>query len=71
MTNRIGINDYAKLIKLKEQLQKKMSKLGRERDLKVNMIDDAYQNKINSIVRDLDFIEGEIANAKKFVSKNG
>jgi len=35
------------------------------------MIDDAYQNKINSIVRDLDFIEGEIANAKKFVSKNG
>lgn len=66
-----GIKDYKVLLKRKDALEKERNRLGRERDLKVNLLNEKYQNKIDNVVLSLDYIDGAIKNAKEFVRRNG
>ena len=65
-----GVGDYSSLLNRREDLEKEMAHLGRMRDLKVNLINDKYQNKINKVIRKLDYLDGAISTAKKYVTKN-
>ena len=65
-----SVKEYKALLGRQDTLEKEYKRLGRCRDLKVNLINDKYQNKINSVLLELEYVKDTIKTVKKFVEKN-
>lgn len=65
-----SVTEYKKLLAKQDRLEKEYKRLGRSRDLKVNLINDQYQNKINAVLLDLDYVKDMIQTVKKFIDNN-
>lgn len=65
-----SIAEYKRLLSKEDKLEKEYKRLGRSRDLKVNLINDQYQNKINAVLLDLEYVKETIKTVKKFIEKN-
>lgn len=59
--------EFNKLISTQQNISDKISALGRERDLKVNLINKDYQAKIDEYTRQLTAITMQVNMARQFV----
>ncbi len=67
--NNSVVNSVDKLINRKQALNAKVEKLQRFKDFILNKIDNYYTNKIDKILRKLDFNEMQIAQGKEYAQK--
>ena len=65
-----SVTEYKKLLAKQDRLEKEYKRIGRSRDLKVKLINDQYQNKINAVLLDLDYVKDMIQTVKKFIDNN-
>ena len=64
------IISYDNLIQTKKELENEMSNLQREKDLKVDRINNEYETKIDAIVRAINFVDSEISKSKEYLKIN-
>ncbi len=53
-----------------DALNLQMSSLQREKDLKVDTINRKYENKIDKVLRRIDFVKMQMDQAKEYAKKN-
>lgn len=63
------IKDYNDLLKRQQELNDKMSNLGREKDYKVQKIEKQYQSQIDNLVRDQEALAIVISNVEEYIKK--
>lgn len=63
------IKDYNDLLKRQQDLNVKMSNLGREKDYKVQKIEKQYQSQIDDLVREQEALAVTIANIEDYIKK--
>ena len=64
------IISYDNLIQTKKELENEMSNLQREKDLKVDRINNEYATKIDAIVRAINFVASAISKSKEYLKIN-
>lgn len=64
------IKEYNKLINKEKQLNDKLAKMQRSKDLEVDTINKNYEFKIDKLMRDIEKTQMEIQLYKKFVEGN-
>lgn len=64
------VNETDELINKFNDLNTKLFSLQRERDLKTKNIDNEYGNKIDAILREIDFVKMQMDQAKEYANKN-
>ena len=64
------IISYDNLIQTKKELENEMSNLQREKDLKVDRINNEYETKIDAIVRAINFVDSAISKSKEYLKIN-
>lgn len=63
------IKDYNNLLKRQQDLNVKMSNLGREKDYKVQKIEKQYQSQIDDLVREQEALAVTIVNIEDYIKK--
>ena len=64
------IISYDNLIQTKKEIENEISNLQREKDLKVDRINNEYETKIDAIVRAINFVDSEISKSKEYLKIN-
>lgn len=64
------IVSYDSLIRTKKELENEMSNLQREKDLKVDRINNQYEARIDAVIRTLRLVESEIDKSKEYLKVN-
>lgn len=64
------IISYDSLIRTKKELENEMSNLQREKDLKVDRINNQYEARIDAVIRTLRLVESEIDKSKEYLKVN-
>lgn len=64
-----AVNSIDELVNKNETLNAKMEKLQKEKDLKLNKIDNKYQNKIDRVLRQIDYNEMQMKQANAYANK--
>lgn len=64
------VNEVDALKNELDALNLEMSSLQREKDLKVNTISHQYENKIDKVLRRIEFVKMQMEQAKEYAKKN-
>lgn len=64
-----AVNSIDELVNKNEALNAKMERLQKEKDLKLNKIDNNYQNKIDRVLRQINFNEMQMKQAHTYANK--
>lgn len=66
----LAVKDYNKLVNKNQRVANAIAKTQRERDLKVDTINQKYEHKIDKLIRKSNEIQIVVKNTKEFVAKN-
>ena len=64
-----AVNSIDELVNANQTLNAKMQKLQKAKDLRLNKIDNKYQNKIDRVLRQIDFNEMQMKQANAYANK--
>ena len=66
----LAVKDYNKLVNKNQKVANAIAKTQRERDLKVDTINQKYEHKIDKLIRQSNELQMLVKNTKEFVAKN-